>query len=358
MGRESLLTKESYLELARTAAVQIGSWKALSQKEKIKNGIKKYLLHRPVTEPDPFFWPQGLLALGLLNAWRQTGASFCLQAVQSHLERWINSDTPCRYVDNAILAYALLEMHANQPSARYRAAADQIAEKIAAFPITPDGSFSYRGNYPFYVFADAIGMVSPFLCRYASLTGQEKWRELGLKQISNFFQFAMDAASGLPYHGYDAQSGVKQGVIGWGRAVGWLLVGMTDSLIWLPPGPQRQALQQQLSTLVQAVFEWHRDDGYFCWQLAAREGPVDSSATALIGYAVRTAMECGALAPDKNDALKKIEMALHSSVNHGTVENASAECGGFSLYPQRYGAYPWSLGPALLVLQCSTASDR
>lgn len=34
-------------------------------------------------------------------------------------------------------------------------------------------------------------------------------------------------------------------------------------------------------------------------------------------------------------------------MKEGKLDNALAECQGFSLYPQVYGAYPWSLGPAL-----------
>lgn len=44
----------------------------------------------------------------------------------------------------------------------------------------------------------------------------------------------MDAASGLPYHGFDSDTGVKYGIIGWGRAVGWLMSGISESLAYLP----------------------------------------------------------------------------------------------------------------------------
>lgn len=39
--------------------------------------------------------------------------------------------------------------------------------------------------------------------------------------------------------------------------------------------------------------------------------------------------------------------ALLGMVEEGRIGNCLAECQGFSMYPQIYGSYPWSLGPAL-----------
>ena len=39
--------------------------------------------------------------------------------------------------------------------------------------------------------------------------------------------------------------------------------------------------------------------------------------------------------------------ALWNCVKEGKIYGCLAECHGFSMYPQVYGAYPWSLGPAL-----------
>ena len=51
-----------------------------------------------------------------------------------------------------------------------------------------------------------------------------------------FYFFNMNVShetSGLPYHGYDLKTKVKYGIIGWGRAVGWLLLAMADSYEYL-----------------------------------------------------------------------------------------------------------------------------
>ena len=82
-------------------------------------------------------------------------------------------------------------------------------------------------------------------------------------------------------------------------------------------------------------------------QLPAKEGPVDTSATAMILYAISRSLNTKVLIGiHKSRMLRGLE-ALQSIVTDGEVPNALAECQGFGMYPQVYGGYPWSLGPAL-----------
>ena len=50
------------------------------------------------------------------------------------------------------------------------------------------------------------------------------------------------------------------------------------------------------------------------------------------------------------EAIRKIDTAIVKSYREGKIYDCSGECEGFSQYPQRYGAYPWSLGPGLRFL--------
>ena len=95
-----------------------------------------------------------------------------------------------------------------------------------------------------------------------------------------------------------------------------------------------------------------RQDGSFAWQLEAVEGPADTSATGMICAGLRQGIALGIFRGEKyENALKAGRHALERSVRDGRVYQCSGECEGFSQYPQRYGAYPWSLGPALEVLE-------
>ena len=119
-----------------------------------------------------------------------------------------------------------------------------------------------------HIYADGIGMICPFLCRYGILKGEESLVKLGVVQIVHFLDHAMDEATGLPYHGYDSASGVKYGCVGWGRAVGWLMGGIAESLEQLPANtPQVPFMQDHFRALALAAIARQRQDGSFALSL-------------------------------------------------------------------------------------------
>ena len=244
-------------------------------------------------------------------------------------------------------------------------------------------------------------MICSFLIKYGVKFESIHGVELGLQQMRNMMAFGMDAKTGLPYHGFRYADGIKHGIIGWGRAVGWLFIGMGRSLACLGSMKKKreeskagelkegqefceccrrayEELERAFWQLFRAIEPYQKKNGSFGWQLEALEGPEDSSATAMIAYGtvlvlrgqqgmgkaesakegqnqieeVETAGKC----PDQmREAARKLaERAaeyLVSCERGGKIYNCSAECMGFSEYPQQYSAYPWSLGPGLGVLR-------
>ena len=157
----------------------------------------------------------------------------------------------------------------------------------------------------------------------------------------------MDAATGLPYHGYSVADDCKYGIIGWGRAVGWLLRGMSGCMT-TQYGADR--LSESYVRLADSVIPFQRKDGSFAWQLQAVDGPADTSAAGMICASLKQGMELGILqGAEYGQALLNGRNFIEKSVRNGKVYNCSGECEGFGQYPQRYGAYPWALGAALML---------
>lgn len=174
-------------------------------------------------------------------------------------------------------------------------------------------------------------------------------------QIIAFLEHGMDMKTGLPYHGYRVSDGTKQGIIGWGRACGWLLIGMIEYLIEIRdtqyhelfPG-EYVRIREAFADLMQKVEIYRRTDGMFHWQLQANEGPIDTSATAFIIYAMLRASENDLI--NRQHAILSAEDTLNSLAQlqcQGGIGSCSGECEGFGQYPQNYATYPWSLGPAI-----------
>ena len=259
-----------------------------------------------------------------------------------------------------------------------REGADICAGWIKAAKKTADGILAYRSQHPDWLFADTLGMLCPFACRYGVQKQDKELLNLGMRQLELFFQKGMDEKTGLPYHGYDEKNGMKYGIIGWGRACGWMLLGLSQSILWIseqPAGaeqadklqaeqpaaqPSSQSvaregcnrlllLQQQL---LDSIFVWQRADGGFSWQLQAQEGHRDTSAEGMIGYGAWLAAETAAVQRSEqwSPALSRLAATLQTSIQKGYVADCSGECRGFAEYPQVYGTYPWGSGSALAFL--------
>ena len=324
-----------------------GMWDA---KLKLKNFIKKNLLRQKTAPEDTIFWPTGLLASALWN--NRNTATAALQskidlALTGYFERWENRNTPIFYLDDLLAGETFLAMYA-ESGGKYKAAIDKLAEYALTYETDETGSLPYRvAQGTGHIYVDSIGLACPFLYEYGNFYKKNEYMELALKQIANFLAYGMDTETGLPYHGYDIKTGTKYGIIGWGRAVGWLLRGMTGCMT---NDYGNEKLREVYTSLTDLVIGQQRKDGGFSWQLQALDGPVDTSATGMICVSLSEGIKMKLLQGESYErALEQGIRAIQKSIKNGRVYNCSGECEGFAQYPQRYGAYPWSLAPALML---------
>lgn len=372
-------------EMIKPAAAMLDTYPVVTTKQKIKQWIKTCVPGMTPEKAERYSWPQALLAMGLLQAYEQTKDKTALSSVFSYLRRWKNSGYPISHVDHvmngsvALWTEEILTKEKREDAESLEAlwicreGADICAGWIKAAKKTADGILAYRSQHPDWLFADTLGMLCPFACRYGVQKQDKELLNLGIRQLELFFQKGMDEKTGLPYHGYDEKTGMKYGIIGWGRACGWMLLGLSQSILWIseqPAGAEQAEqsaacpssrsvaregcnrlllLQQQL---LDSVFAWQRPDGGFSWQLQAQEGHRDTSAEGMIGYSAFLAAERAAVQRSEQwiPALSRLAAIMQTSIQKGYVTDCSGECKGFAEYPQVYGTYPWGSGSALAFL--------
>lgn len=347
--------------LAENACEELLSYGIWNGKERLKRGVKKYILHRQIAPQDLIFWPTGLLAAGL---WKyrgkaaQTGRTDA--ALAAYYGRWIGKGMPITCLDDLLAGETLLAAYQekNLPEEwqergltmeRIRKALDMLADYAMQYPTDETGSFPYRYRPQSLqkedIFVDTIGLACPYLYQYGEMSGRQEYQEIAVRQIANYLAYGMDEEHNLPYHGYELKKGCKYGIIGWGRAVGWLLRGMCGCM---QTAYGKEKIGEFYRPIVDSVLGYQRNDGYFGWQLEAKDGPKDTSATAMIGVALQEGIRLGVLPQESYiDALLLCTEALAKSEKDGKIYDCSGECEGFAQYPQRYDAYPWALGPAL-----------
>lgn len=352
--REKQIINESIAELETIMEVSFGQ---------MAKDLVKSALGRSVRTKDPMFWPAGMLMLGLAEARKRAVldgeeglVSKIDEAFLGHIRLWKEKyDKKISYIDDALAGVALIRLYEQLTEGRLRTECRSIADGIYKYLLgaARDGEETIVYNSDrsaCNVFADGIGQTSMFLSAYAKAFGVDDARKLAKLQLKNFLKHGMDERSGLPYHGYalldDGAICEKKGLMSWGRAAGWLIMGLSEYV----KGSESR-LENQGSTLVQwyrelskALLTYQKPEGGYGWQVQAVDGHLDTSATGMIVYGLLNG--AGAEGAEVEASLK----ALLANAEGGKVTSALSSCDDFGVHYQNYGAYPWGQGAALAAL--------
>lgn len=215
-----------------------------------------------------------------------------------------------------------------------------------------EGEITYAAHRE-EVLIDTLGMICPMLARLSRLTGDARYRGLALRQLGSFLKKGVDSESGWPWHGYHRLSGKWLGVPGWGRGVGWLMLGLVDTALEIPPGEDGNTWSSLAWSWMDRLARVQATDGHWPWLLTDRTACSDSSVTAMLGYA---ACRLSLAHSGRDDICTAIfEQAFNAldglTDSGGRIHGASGEAVGWGLYSQQFGNHLWVQGPAV-ALQC------
>lgn len=348
-------------KMAQEAARQLHALRYPAFSKRLKDLVRR-MLGRGASCDDRIFWPAGLLLLGLMEAGHT-------REVADYLGEWRAAGMPVKNPDDALTGVVLERLHKETGEPCWKEGVQKIHRYLEDCRQDAAGSIVYgqrSGNS--WIYADGAGQTAMF---YA----EEGQGDLAQRELDNFARYGIDETSGLPYHGYDVQSGLCQGIIGWGRAVGWLLLGISAQERC--EGAASQVGQDPVwERLCWEVLRRRRSDGLFSWQLDCRKGPVDTSASGMIYYSLLRGgflpRECApksggtaissagenALTENAREVVCRAAGSLLGYVDeNGCVQHSSAECIDFAQYRQQYGCNAWGQG-AVLAFLAAYAKER
>ena len=174
-GLQELLQRTETIQkinaLQEQAARTLFTWPELTGKDRVKRAVRKYVLGQRTAPHDRYFWPNALLAEGLSQIQKGVRDSKNEEILSRYFDRWIRKGVPLYYVDNAANGTALLDLYENTGQKKYLEAASKIAAFLKEHKKDEQGNLLYRIRDEADIYADTVGMVSPFLCRYGLLTG-------------------------------------------------------------------------------------------------------------------------------------------------------------------------------------------
>ncbi|WP_044913854.1 glycoside hydrolase family 88 protein [Butyrivibrio sp. WCE2006] len=376
------MTQEIIEQMMRVAEADLLEINKYTPKDMVKDAAKK-ALGRATSNRDPIFWPAGLLMLGLSEAALSPSDSAsklisepvrenAITILRSYLDRWIKQGEEVSYVDDSLTGVTLIKLFEKTDEKRYQHAAAKIAAFLSQCQKNPEESIIYnpsKGND--LIYADGAGQSAMFLSLYAAASHKRTALSIAAKQLVNFHQNGFDERSGLPYHAFSLSEGKKLGIIGWGRAVGWLMLGYSEILSNIQKqskeseNPISDSLLKQTSdklmsdfySLMKTILTYQRPDGGFSWLLPAIDGEADTSATAMIAYSMANWLRSGAFRTHAKELSTEIEKAVVSArdfllehTENGSVKQSLSGCEDIAVHRQTYGHYPWGQGSALAFL--------
>lgn len=296
-------------------------------------------------------WPLGLAFL-CLNAARDQAKKECAwieKCFQGLIDSQGQSTLAGVAIDRGGLGYAALRLFELTQNPRYLTYAKAQGEAFACLPGAQNGRIPYTVGKQ-WVLVDTVAFICPFLARLSRLTAVPGYAHIALRQLEALWQHGR-ADDTWVFHAFDATTLKTSGISGWGRGIGWLLIGMVDTVCELPEGENKILWLARSQHLLEKLALCQREDGHWPWRLDLPAAPPDSSVTALIAYALARWQQANfAQAACQPQMLARARSAIDSVTDDkGLVGQCSGEAMGIGDYSTAFGSFMWAQAPAVAV---------
>lgn len=324
-----------------------------------------------VKENKPASWDyeQGLMYKAIEKVWNRTGDGKYYEYVRKDIDRYVQKDGSIRTykyddfnLDNIPTGRALLTLYQQtQPDKeKYRKAADLLWKQIGNQPKTKEGGFWHKKRYPYQMWLDGLFMAEPFATEYSLIFNHPEHFNDIAKQFTLIEKYAVDAKTGLIYHGYDESkeqkwADPKTGLSPhfWSRAIGWYAMALVDVLDYFPQShPERANLIKYLQRLAPALVKYQDTKSGVWYQMTTqgtRKGNYfEASASCMFVYTLAKGVRMGYLPSSYLVAAKKgyagIVKEFVEEEPNGTISlNKTVSVGGLGGTPYRDGSYEYYL---------------
>ncbi|ROI09224.1 hypothetical protein EGI11_07370 [Chryseobacterium sp. H3056] len=255
--------------------------------------------------------------------------------------------------DHAILAYALLNADFIDYQ-QYRTALDETWQMILSLQ-GEDGTVAYKPYVKHYRFVDTIGFICPFLVNYGIKFNVPEAVDLAVKQITAYQKYGMMTQENIPFHTYNVDTRIPVGLSGWGRGLGWYVIGLIDTWHALPDGhPQKMELEKLVIKTARSAMKFQEQNGAFHWLLFDRGSRLDSSTAATLTWFFTLASQI----PEINKVClaareKALDYLMSVTRRSGAVDFSQGDTKGIGVYSQNFDILPFTQGFVLRTLNMS-----
>lgn len=244
-----------------------------------------------------------------------------------------------REVDYALLAYGILKSSDNVQ--KIKPAMDEIYQLILDRYQESDQTICYRMSLPEIRFVDTIGFICPFLMCYSKKYNCEKARVIAENQIMQYYKTAYMEHSGLIAHAYDNEIEVPLGIYGWGRGMGWWMLGIMDSYLEIPS----EQLKNLIKETADKLMKLENSNGGFSSNLALKNN-TESSVTAIAAYFYQKCYEITSKKQYQEVSERCIKVLMKNTRRNGEIDFSQGDTKGIGIYSLTYDIMPFTQGIA------------
>ena len=153
-----------------------------------------------------------------------------------------------------------------------------------------DGTFARKRPQLNTAWLDDMFMSIPAIVQMGKLTGENKYFDEAVRQINSFSEKMFVAEKGLFRHGW-VEAMKSHPSFFWGRANGWALLALTETLDALPEShPQKEKVLELLKSHINGLVPLQSGEGFWHQLLDKNDTYPETSATAIYVYCIAHAI--------------------------------------------------------------------
>jgi len=226
-----------------------------------------------------FHYHQGVFLLGMYQLYKITKDEKYLNYIKKYYDSLIDDNGFIQSVDPTsmddiqpgILLFPLYDIYKDE---KYKKALDLLANYMHKYPTTSEGCLFHKGRHPNQMWLDGIYMGGPFCSEYGIRYNDDSLIQLILKQAYLIEKHNKDPKTGLFYHACDVSKVEKWAdkITGcspcfWGRAIGWVNIGILDEINNLKGNPTYKNDVEKLKNIVKnlliSICKYQSEDGRY-----------------------------------------------------------------------------------------------
>ncbi len=289
-----------------------------------------------------------------IQSWQEAGTLYGAlssnvppDTVKEFIESKIDPDTRKwkqvpSHVDGALLAYTIAKSVEDKES--LKPAFDEIIQLIENCEGS-EGTIFYRDFIPDIRFVDTIGFICPFLTFYAQTFDAPKYKKLAMEQIRSYMGFGFLNGQNIPVHAYDLKKEMPLGVYGWGRGLGWFIIGVVEMYNELHDNsPEKKELETIILKTANDTLPYQKQDGGFNAMMGVESSRHDSSITCLAGLLFHSAYTISKEEKFISAAKNCIASLMKSTRRNGEIDFCQGDTKGIGLYAKTFDIMPFVQG--------------